>query len=863
MPLGNILEQDVDANAKSLKFVGSNIIASDDVIIRYKGMQVTADKAIVNLSTKDIEAVGNIVFTQRTYSSKKIEVDELDFYQKDPNTRIIIEGYETSATGRQYLRVRLIQDEALFKASRAVGNLNSGVIEFSNFACMNGEYFCTGKSATRAPNGQITIRNVKLTTCEYILDDHEHYSITANKAVITPPGKDNKPISHYLSPFNSDDKVTENKPQKSNLANDIGDHSIWVYGAQVRIGGVPVCWLPFMYKPRDENWNFLQIRAGDSSDWGYFVQLSKKFQVFDDPNTTAKLMLDYYSKRGVGYGTEIDMNTEKSKTSLFAYGIWDNAPYGTTSENYEENTQRIKINNWRYDISLSHLNHITPRMDFRGHFEALSDYNVVKDYFEDVYDDNPQPVTFASLEYQFDRLSAALYIRPRVNNFFSTVTRLPEFRLDIPRQELFKNIYYQGETSIDNFEMLWRKYDRDRPGNPVDPHNYKAVRFDTLHMFYYPFKLDWLNVVPRAGFRATYYSATSKRKIRTEDLGIMYAVDDLDGAGVPNLDVENYDRKGGAKLRFAMELGIQANTKIYRSWQNVKNAFWELDGLRHVMVPYINYNFIPTPTVDRSHIYYFDDIDRIDRQNFVRIGLKNRLQTRRGDYGKEEIYNWATMENYMDFHMEKQEGFKRIGEMGTIITFNPIPELTFSSELLLDIGSSNDHDIQAIRGDGYRAGRPGISSKYINKWLTSVSYEIMEDWRVHLSYDYQDAYKQRSIYSMGSSLTDINSGTAFSRYYGRQQVISGGMDFPIPIDDKTFGSFNLEYDFERGFMRKKSLKIMRKLHCWEAALEVSQEIKRNSKSKKEYNNSVMFTLALVAIPSVKISQRSGSGDSDD
>jgi len=32
--------------------------------------------------------------------------------------------------------------------------------------------------------------------------------------------------------------------------------------------------------------------------------------------------------------------------------------------------------------------------------------------------------------------------------------------------------------------------------------------------------------------------------------------------------------------------GVEINTKIYRSWQNVKSAYWQLDGLRHVLIPY-------------------------------------------------------------------------------------------------------------------------------------------------------------------------------------------------------------------------------------------------------------------------------------
>lgn len=65
------------------------------------------------------------------------------------------------------------------------------------------------------------------------------------------------------------------------------------------------------------------------------------------------------------------------------------------------------------------------------------------------------------------------------------------------------------------------------------------------------------------------------------------------------------------------EIGVEASTKIYNSWQDVRSSFLALDGLRHVIRPYINYTLIPKPNVKRDHLYYFDDIDRIDEQHFI------------------------------------------------------------------------------------------------------------------------------------------------------------------------------------------------------------------------------------------------------
>jgi len=845
-----MVQDDVDASADSLSFVGSNIVARGNVVVRYKEFRVEADKAIVNISSKDIEAIGNVSFISRAESGEKVTLKKYLKMKSLQDKRVEIDGFAVNPVGEQLLRVKIYENNHVFRAEKAVGNLSSGAFEFKDFSGKTEVYFCKGKYATRNPDGEIVITDAKLTTCEYCEDDHEHYSVNAGTIKLFPKNKDIPGTG------------------VAGMTTDSGKYSVWAYNCVYEAGGVPIFWFPVAYSPSDEEGinPFDEVRAGKDSDWGYFLLLSKKFKLFDYPDTTTKFMLDFYSERGIAVGNETVIRTEKTYTELFGYGLNDRNPYGAEdsgNNTVRDETDRITIPKNRYDLRLSHMDHITPRLDFRGQIEKLSDINFLNDFFKERGYNDPQPPTFTSLEYQFDKFSAALFVRPRVNTFFSEVERLPELRFDIPRQELFYNVYYQGESSISNLYMKWREYDKDRTaGNGVDPSNYNTWRIDSLHMFYYPITLDWLNLIPRAGGRLTYYSRSSDQSITSENLGTMFYVDSPDGQ--PEGDVVNYDSDGGNVWRFAGEIGLEANTKIYRSWQSAKNAFWQLDGLRHVMVPYMNYTFIPDPTTNRNHIYYFDDIDRIDNQNFVRLGVRNRLQTRRGDFGEEEIYNWLSVENYIDYHFQKESGFKNLGDFGTIITFIPTDKLTITSVLLIDAGQSSDHDAEAMRGNpAYAAGRPGISSKWINKWQNSITYNFTDDLKVYMSYCYQDAYAQQSAYSMGSTLTDIDSSTGFNRYYSRTQTVSFGCEFPIPVDDKTFAACEMYYDFEVGYMREVKGKLIRRLHCWEAALELGQEINRDYNGGKQYKNTIMFSIYLTALPSVKLSQRGGVGGGGD
>jgi lipopolysaccharide assembly outer membrane protein LptD (OstA) len=66
-------------------------------------------------------------------------------------------------------------------AERAVGNLTTGTFLFSKFKLHTGAIYCVGEKAERAPDGTISVYDVSMTTCEYIEDGHEHYSIRASR----------------------------------------------------------------------------------------------------------------------------------------------------------------------------------------------------------------------------------------------------------------------------------------------------------------------------------------------------------------------------------------------------------------------------------------------------------------------------------------------------------------------------------------------------------------------------------------------------------------------------------------------------------------------------------------------------------
>ncbi|MBR1951786.1 MAG: LPS-assembly protein LptD [Lentisphaeria bacterium] len=796
-----------DIKAEHWNIVGKNIMIRGNIRVPFNDMELVADQAVINTENQDIEAAGHVRLLRWHSRVEVMTPEELARLRKAGNVVAEIQNVKGDIFGGRKLQVKVtIPGESLY-ASRISGNLGSGYFRMDDFSLRSGMTVCRAKSAERRPDGVIEAKDAEVSSCSFLEHNNAHHSITAAKIILTP-----RETEFYTS-----DSIVK-RP---------GDYEVSLVNGAVRIAGIPVFWLPVLYKPEDFSLNLFSLRVGKSGDWGFYALMSKTFHLSDYPGMKVRLHGDYYANRGFGFGLSGKIVSDQSRTDFFAYGLHDIRPYD--SDDYDD--YRLRVPHSRYDFRISNITHITPRLDFRGAFEYSSDLYFVRDFFSIRYNANPHPATFAALEQQFDHFSASVYYRPRTNDFYTVSERLPEVRLDIPRQEIFgTNIYYQGDMQASHNSMQWIKFDYDKivredaEGNLRETliknklKNYSAARFDTTHFLYFPIRLDWLTIVPRAGFKLTAYSDTSENAVSSNDLLQMFMA--ADPENISNLRINNYDSDGESKVRTVGELGVEASTKIHRTWSNIRIPAMKVDGLRHILRPYLNYTYLDNPSVSRNHLLYFDDLDRIEKQHFIRVGMENRLQTRDSD---RSLRNIVSMENYFDFYFDTRDGygnvekFNRLGNFCTVLTASPLKGLTFSTSFNIDLGDNNGKIPEADRR-GHAAGRPGLNAKWLNRWDATLSYEIMEDVTVNLSYLYKRPYSSRSAYSMGSTLHQFDAGGYFDKYFDdHDEIISAGITMPLSSDRRLKGAVKCSYDIQDGSYTAIDFMLVKTFHCWELA----------------------------------------------
>ncbi|MBQ9788303.1 MAG: LPS-assembly protein LptD [Lentisphaeria bacterium] len=806
-------------SADKWTWIGNNIILEGNVHLSSKNLNIQADKVIINTENHGFETFGDTLLLTRKNEITTLNCDELARLKQMADVKVDLLGVTFDNFGNPALKASVYYLNDKMNATKVLGNLKSGYLRFENAECVAGSFTFTAESGVRKADGNMTLKGAEISTCEYLPEDKAHYSMAASE------------INLYTYQNNGYDMA--------NYDFSIGQHAIHANNALLKIYDIPIFWLPAFYKPKDESPGLFDFSVGYNSDWGVFVSLFKKIQITDYPYSSINLLADYYSERGFGYGANVEIKTENSKTELFMYGIYDMDPI----QDEDMLNLRFDIPHWRYDVRLTNVSHLTNRLDLRANVEFLSDLFFRDDFFHMEYKNNPEPASYVALEQQFDYLTMSLYLKMQTNDFLTTSQRLPEFRIDVPRVEIFNtNLYYQGEHSINYSIMNWRNFDKPRRVyNFTDVDNYDTMRLDTVNFLYFPINLGFLNIIPRAGVRMTVYSDTSDTAVSSYDLNNMFLADSPYENYPAN--VVNYTPGGGAKVRFLGEFGVEANTKIHGTFNNVRSDFFRLDGLRHIMVPYVNYTYITPSNVDRDNIYYFDDIDRIDEQHFFRIGVKNRLQTRSNN----RLINTFEMENYITLFLNKEEEFHRVGDFATKLTASPIKGLTISTLFSINLGGENDYG----RGPSFRNSkiveRKGITGSWLNRWTLDITYEPIKDFIFTLGYVYNDSYADRSVYSMGSHLSEIMSGSAFDKFYNmRIQAIRAGIGIPLSKDRRTRLAYQIRYDFEEGFVSNQRIGFIHTLHCWEFAVFFAQTTSWDDEEKQN-DYSVSFTATLKGV----------------
>ncbi|MCX6935909.1 MAG: hypothetical protein NTZ01_06945, partial [Verrucomicrobia bacterium] len=235
--------------------------------------------------------------------------------------------------------------------------------------------------------------------------------------------------------------------------------------------------------------------------------------------------------------------------------------------------------------------------------------------------------TYLDAMYQDPNFTVTANARTQINNLFQTQQQKPSAKIEFKRQyipgtydkeELLKNpdgnpgLAYEGESSVDSLGTQWNQVANQK--------DYSALRYDTYHQLLYPRQyFNWLNLAPRAGVRGTVYSRsnlTTNNAVQTT------------ASGAAGNNYSNTNTLSDTSLfRYVFNFGVDASTKAYATWTDIKNKAWAIDGIRHVFEPFIQASYIPQPNVRPSEFAGFDNRVNTTEAQSLNSSLYNSIDS--------------------------------------------------------------------------------------------------------------------------------------------------------------------------------------------------------------------------------------------
>jgi LPS-assembly protein len=379
------------------------------------------------------------------------------------------------------------------------------------------------------------------------------------------------------------------------------------------VGPVPVFYTPVWQ--RHLGYRVFSFVLGAGGNLGAFIK--GRAELHPTEWLTSSTHFDLYSSRGLGLGQDFDWITPHGKGSIQTYYIDDNDPQ---SDRDDTAAEKALIDSQRYRIKITHREQLNRETYFATKLNWLSDPSVLRDFFNEEYQRAANPENYAVVQHSAEDSAASVRIDHRMNDFYTTVDRNPELTYDWYRSRIGDSpFYFQSENNAAYLDML------HSVTNPLPLNNYSGARFDTHNQIFLPllFK-EFFNVIPRAGYRGTWYSDTTD---------------------------------GNAALRNLYELGTLASFKSYKTLSE-KSGFYGA-GLRHIVEPYADYSY-RYASMHTNEIYQFDAVDALDEQNEVRLGARNFLQSKRG---AKRIVNVVDSDVYTTYRFDPPTGEKAFSNL--------------------------------------------------------------------------------------------------------------------------------------------------------------------------------------------------------
>ena len=462
-----------------------------------------------------------------------------------------------------------------------------------------------------------------------------------------------------------------------------------------------------------------------------------------------RLEMDYYERGWVG-GVSLKYARANHSGYALAYGLVDRKQLDQFGDERED----IAAPPTRGRLLMRHK-HMLPRAwELQFELSYLCDENYLEQFFPSEAYAGKEQETLIYAKKQGDNWAVTSLLKYRMNAFLTQTESIPDLGLHLIGESLFDDRLTVYSESRAGFK-------RYRPGTDAGGTRSRIfVRADTRNEAQLPLNFGPINVVPYAVGRATYWDDSPIHPSECRPYG---------------------------------QVGVKANTHLWRVFNGVESRLWDLHRLRHIMTPEVAAFVAGSGGVQPTDVFGMDpDVERLlKRSSGFSLGLYQRLQTKRGNPGDRHTSDWMRFNLVAGFYDSAQQSLPADGRF-----FSYRPEYSLdrnhlnaewfwhisdSTTIMADTNYDWDDEVFGRVNAGiavHRSPRMGyfIGARAIRDFNSTVG-TIGGYYKINRKYSV-NAFQQYDFdFNNGSNLaTSISIVRKFPRWYGA---------FTFSYDDAT------------------------------------------------------------------------------
>ncbi|MEN1679129.1 MAG: organic solvent tolerance protein OstA [Planctomycetota bacterium] len=602
---------------------------------------------------------------------------------------------------------------------------------------------------------------------------------------------------------------------------------------RVTLGSVPVlAWPTIATNLEEPTFYISDLRIRNDSIFG--TQLLTEFnayQVFGlEPlaGTNWDISLDYLSDRGFGYGTEFEYDRNSfagiNGPAIGRLDAWaiddggvDNLGFGRREITPEQGYRGRIFWNHRQQV----VDGLLAGWVVQGEVGWISDRTFLEQYYEAEWDENPDQNTGVRLRRRRDNRSLSIEANGRINDFFTQTQWLPRLDHYILGQDVLSGAGPLGNRGLTWFAHTTVGYANQQvastPTEPTLAGLFNLYPWETVGVGGGGARIDGSGERIATRHELDLPIAAGKWKVVPFVLGEFAHW----GADVNGEDLQ----------RAYVHTGVRASLPFWTVNPAIIDPLFNLNGLAHKVVLDAEFSFTDAnENYDQLPLYDAIDDDAIEEirrslfgppfpvrfdprfyairtgiqgvvaspstelvedQMAVRLGMRHRLQTKRGAAGRQNIVDWVTFDTNLTFFPDaNRDNFgEDIGLIDYDLAWHLGDRFTIVSDGFADVF---DDGLRTISG-GLRTGRPLRGNAFIgyrtirgpfeaDLLTASLAYRLSPKWVASGS----------TVIDFGDA-GNIGQSIAFSRI-GESIILSLGANVDESKDNIGF-SFLIEPRF--------------------------------------------------------------------